>query len=189
MLRLDLVPIYTGHCAHLLQRLSESLERDLKVTIQQRPPWFNPERAFDAARGQYSSTALLRLLLDDSSTDGSPILAVTTVDLCTPILTYVFGEAQLGGRAAVVSLHRLRAEMYGLPRDDDLLFERLRKESVHELGHTFGLIHCDRQQCVMHASTYAEEIDLKTAAFCRDCWHAVEQSSRIDNLRRKALTD
>jgi archaemetzincin len=189
VLRLDLVPIYTGHCAHLLQRLSESLERDLKVTIQQRPPWFNPERAFDAARGQYSSTALLRLLLDDSSTDGSPILAVTTVDLCTPILTYVFGEAQLGGRAAVVSLHRLRAEMYGLPRDDDLLFERLRKESVHELGHTFGLIHCDRQQCVMHASTYAEEIDLKTAAFCRDCWHAVEQSSRIDNLRRKALTD
>ncbi len=173
MPRLDLVPIYTGHWAHLLRRLSKSLERDLNVTIHHLTPWFDPETAFDAARGQYSSRAFLRLLLDDLATDDRPILAVTSVDLCTPILTYVFGEAQLGGRAAVVSLHRLRAEMYGLPPDENLLFDRLLKESVHELGHTFGLIHCHRQQCVMHASTYAEEIDLKSAAFCSDCRQVV----------------
>jgi archaemetzincin len=174
MPRLDLVPIYTGHWAPLLHRLSESLERNLNVTIHRRTPWFDPETAFDAARGQYSSRALLRLLLDDPATDDRPILGVTSVDLCTPILTYVFGEAQLGGRAAVVSLHRLRAEMYGLPPDESLLFDRLLKESLHELGHTFGLIHCHRQQCVMHASTYAEEIDLKAAAFCSACRQLVE---------------
>jgi archaemetzincin len=101
------------------------------------------------------------------------ILAVTSVDLFIPVLTYVFGEAQLGGPAAVVSTNRLRSEKYGLPPDPETLISRLEKEAVHELGHTFGLFHCSEPACVMHASTYVEEIDPKEASFCATCLQAL----------------
>ena len=66
------------------------------------------------------------------------LLGITQLDLYIPILTFVFGEAQLGGASAVVSYHRLQQEFYGLPQDRDLLANRLLIESVHELGHTLA---------------------------------------------------
>ncbi|NJL28082.1 MAG: hypothetical protein HC897_09370 [Thermoanaerobaculia bacterium] len=77
------------------------------------------------------------------------------------------------GRAAVASIHRLHSELYGLPADPVLLGERAEKELIHELGHTYGLVHCPDPDCVMHASTYVEDIDLKTASFCSGCWGRV----------------
>ncbi|HDL78962.1 MAG TPA: archemetzincin, partial [Bacteroidetes bacterium] len=73
---------------------------------------------------------------------------------------------------------RLRNEFYGLPANNDLLAERFAKEAVHELGHTFGLIHCENPTCVMHASTYAEEIDLKNYQFCPNCRAVVNSKIR-----------
>ena len=140
---------------------------DLEVSL--RRPWFDPEASFDSSRGQYNSTQLLVQLLSDRLEPATKILGITSVDLFIPVLTYVFGEAQVDGPAAVVSIHRLRTEAYGLPADDDLLAERLKKDAVHELGHTFGLVHCFDPQCVMHASTYVEEIDLKSPMFCSGC--------------------
>ncbi|HYU31798.1 MAG TPA: archemetzincin, partial [Thermoanaerobaculia bacterium] len=80
---------------------------------------------------------------------------------------------QLPGRAAVVSLHRLAPELYGLPADEERLVERAEKEAIHELGHTFGLIHCRQPKCVMRSSTYVEEIDLKEGQFCEGCRKAL----------------
>jgi archaemetzincin len=94
---------------------------------------------------------------------------VTDFDLYIPILTFVFGEAQLGETAALVSTHRLRPEFYGLPHDPRLLQARLLKEALHELGHTFGLRHCSDYLCVMSASHSADRIDLKQADFCPAC--------------------
>jgi len=91
------------------------------------------------------------------------------VDLFIPVLTFVFGQAQLGGKAAVVSTLRLKQEYYELPPNETVFLERLGKEAVHELGHTFGLVHCLNQGCVLNASTYVEEIDLKEADFCPEC--------------------
>jgi archaemetzincin len=166
---LDIVPIYFSDREGMLRRLGALLERDFRTTIRYRNPWFDPESSFDASRGQYNSTLVLRQLLEDPHEPADRTLGVTGVDLFTPVLTYVFGEAQLGGRAAVVSSHRLRSEVYGLPPDEALLFERLHKEAVHELGHTFGLLHCSSIGCVMRASAYAEEIELKRATFCELC--------------------
>jgi archaemetzincin len=179
MAGLDLVPFYLSDRQRLLDQLSQRLMRSLQVPIRLRKPWFDPETAFDPSRGQYNSTRLLRMLLDHPSSEAEKILGVTGVDLFTPVLTYVFGEAQLEGRAAVVSIHRLRAEVYGLPPDDSLLFGRLLKESVHELGHSFGLLHCSDPGCVMHASTYAEEIDLKSVDFCTSCREIVHSQGRL----------
>jgi archaemetzincin len=91
------------------------------------------------------------------------------MDLYIPVLTFVFGEAQLTNGGAVVSAHRLRQEFYGMPSDTELLQERLLKESLHELGHTYGLRHCPDYSCVMSSSNGVERIDLKGADFCPNC--------------------
>lgn len=167
---IDLVPIYFTDQDETLQRLGAALELDFRTAVRYRNPWFDPEAAFDAGRGQYRATLLLKSLLEDPQTDRAErVLGVTGIDLFTPVLTYVFGEAQLAGRAAVVSIHRLRPEAYGLAPDPRLLYERLHKEAVHELGHTFGLMHCRSIGCVMRASPYAEEIELKSVGFCDRC--------------------
>jgi archaemetzincin len=102
------------------------------------------------------------------------------------VLTFVFGEAQLEGRCALVSLHRLREEFYGLPGSDALLRERLLKESVHELGHTFGLRHCDDWTCVMASTHAVERLDVKSVEFCRTCAHRLrwEQPASSQILQR-----
>lgn len=175
----DLVPIYFADEQPLLDRLAGRLEESFRVRARTRSPWFDPEASYDSARGQYNSTVLLRLLLDDPQGGAGRVLGVTSVDLFVPVLTYVFGEAQLQGRAAAVSIHRLRPEAYGLPSDDALLYRRFETEAVHELGHTYGLLHCTNPTCVMRASTYAEDIDMKSPSFCRACLDVVRRRGEV----------
>jgi archaemetzincin len=164
---LRLVPFGLGSHQALVARLAQRLSPRLGGDVVVRPPGFDPELSFDRGRGQYNSRRLLGQLLDDGP---DRALGVTALDLFIPVLSFVFGEAQLGGRAAVVSLHRLRAEAYGLRPDPSLLFERLVKEANHELGHTHGLVHCHSLDCVMRSSTYVEDIDQKPELFCDECW-------------------
>ena len=166
---LRLVPIHCGTRAPLLQPLAARLQATFRLEVQQHTPGFDSEISFDESRGQYNSRILLAQLLQDTPPEVSRVLGVAGVDLFIPVLTYVFGEAQLGGRAAVVSVHRLDDEIYGLPPNPRRLFERLHKEAVHELGHTFDLVHCHHDRCVMASSTYVEEIDLKSDLFCPQC--------------------
>lgn len=125
--------------------------------------------ALDDSRGQYNSTDILRSLLNRPPLLRTKMVGITSVDLFVPVLTYVFGEAQLDGTAAVVSTYRLDNVMYGLAADPVLFFERVLKETVHELGHTYGLLHCRNIDCAMHASTAVEDIDVKGASLCKDC--------------------
>ena len=99
------------------------------------------------------------------------------MDLFIPVLTFVFGQAQLDGPGALVSTHRLRNEYYGLPRDRERLVERTIKEVVHEVGHSFGLVHCQDYNCVMHASTYVEDVDLKSSRFCPSCQSQLQEDT------------
>lgn len=170
---LRLVPLHCGTRATLLGPLGEQLQKAFGLEVQHVAPGFDCEVAFDESRGQYNSRVLLSHLLKDTPEGVSRVLGIAGVDLFIPVLTYVFGEAQLGGRAAVVSLHRLDDEIYGLPPRPKRLFERLVKEAVHELGHTFNLVHCHTDGCVMASSTYVEEIDLKSDLFCATCRAAI----------------
>jgi archaemetzincin len=127
------------------------------------------ERAFDASRRQHNATALLQQVLALGGSSAEKLMAVVDVDLYIPVLTFVFGQAQLDGTAGVVSTFRLHSEFYGMPKDPQRFRERLDKEVLHEVGHLYGLYHCHQFECVMRSSTYVEEIDLKRAAFCADC--------------------
>ncbi len=154
--------------AHL-EALAEGLTRQLRVACSIYPETLDLAFAFNPLRGQYHSTEILKRLSNHAPHQSWRVLGVTEGDLYIPILTFVFGEAQLGSESALVSLHRLRQEFYGLPADPEMLAERLLKEALHELGHTFGLRHCPDYHCVMSSSHAVERIDLKLAEFCSEC--------------------
>lgn len=124
---------------------------------------------FDPTRHQYNANLLLRHIDSINNGDALKTIAIFRVDLFIPILTYIFGQAAYKGKTGVVSIYRLKNEQYGLSPDNNLLTERLRKVVIHELGHTFGLIHCQNPECVMRSSTYVEDIDQKKLKFCKKC--------------------
>lgn len=143
---------------------------DLEARVE--PARVDLDSAFDPARRQYESTAILRLLLTRVTPEGGRVLGVTDRDLFIPMLSFLFGHAQVDGPAALVSLARLRQEFYGLPPSAELLRERLHKEAAHELGHTCGLRHCNTPSCCMSLSTSIEYVDRKRPRFCPGC-HAL----------------
>ena len=163
--------------AGTLDAITRAIQHELGWDARLLPEMGDPEGAYDARRGQYNSTLLLHLLEDSFDTRSGPVLGVAHVDLFIPILTFVFGEAMLGGPAAVVSVHRLRPEFYGLPPDPDLLNQRLATEAIHELGHTCGLTHCTDYTCAMHASHSADEIDIKGPGLCLPCLHRLRSGT------------
>lgn len=133
------------------------------------PTSLAPDFALHPTRMQVHSTEVLGRLPNFVQPDTWRLLGVTEMDLYIPILTFVFGEAQVGNTCAVVSTHRLRQEFYGLPADGGVLMDRLLKEAVHELGHTLRLPHCEDYRCAMAASHAVEWIDLKGSKLCADC--------------------
>jgi archaemetzincin len=169
---IQLLPM--GSCdSELLSDLAGGLAKEFEVRCELQAVILEPASAYNLTRQQYSSTEILALLASRGAPDTWHVLAVTSRDLYIPILTFVFGEAQVGGSAAVVSLHRLRDEFYGLPPNVLQLRSRLLKEAMHELGHTLTLSHCEDYQCVMSASHGVEWIDLKGSHFCRNCQTAI----------------
>jgi archaemetzincin len=153
----------------LLMDLAPGLANAFQVPCEILSAPLDPEFAFHGERQQYHSSEILGRMQSYVTSDSWRILGVTAVDLYIPILTFVFGEAQIGGPCAVVSLHRLRQEFYGLPRDRNILNQRLLKEAVHEVGHTVNLTHCDDYNCAMAPSHAVEWIDLKEGWFCGPC--------------------
>jgi archaemetzincin len=165
---------------NLLAGLARRLEAHLRVDCSIHRKTIDAALTFHPERQQYHSTETLEMVGRIGSADGRLRLCVTGVDLYIPILTFVFGEAEVEGHRAVVSYHRLRQEFYGLDADRDLLADRLLKEAIHEIGHGLGLTHCDDYECVMSASHSVEWIDLKTALLCRECDARLHRSFRAE---------
>ena len=151
-----------------LEELAAALARVFRVPCRIGRAGMDVRFARDERRGQFHSTAILDQLERTTDT-GARVLGVGACDLYVPVLTFVFGEARLDGNCAVVSTARLGEEFYGLPPSPALLRQRLVKEAVHELGHTFGLRHCPDWRCVMTSSHAVERLDVKTAEFCARC--------------------
>ena len=141
--------------------LAADLARTFEVGCHIEDEWLDARFAYDSQRNQHYATAILSRL---GPWPGCRVLGVCSLDLFVPVLTFVFGEAQLEGNCAVVSYYRLSE-----PERPELLPERLTKDAVHELGHTFGLRHCDDWECVMASSHSVERLDIKSAHFCDRC--------------------
>jgi archaemetzincin len=185
MRRIQLLPLGSTN-PELLSDLAAGLAGEFLIPCEILAPIGEPSFAFNLTRQQHSSTEILASLAQRGTPDTWRLLGVTSLDLYIPILTFVFGEAQIGGNAAVISLHRLRDEFYGLPPNILLLRQRMLKEAVHELGHTLSLPHCEDYQCVMSSSHGIELVDLKSSHFCRACRAAVPSRVAVKALNRSS---
>jgi archaemetzincin len=175
MKRLHLLPIGTVD-AQLLEWLAQALYEKFRMPTEILLPGLDPAFALHPERQQYHSSEMLAAMQRYINGDTWRLIGVTEFDLYIPILTFVFGEAQMGGPAAVVSYHRLRQKFYGLPDDMDLLANRLLVEAVHELGHTLRLTHCHDYHCAMAPAHAVEWIDIKDSGFCEECLARVLQA-------------
>lgn len=142
-------------------------EYHLPVFIEER--YIELSNFYDPGRRQYDANKLLKEIDLSSSMESLKIVGLFSVDLFIPILTYIFGQAFLDGRTGIVSVYRLKNELYGIEPDEQRLRERFKKVIIHELGHTFGLKHCHTPSCVMLSSTYMEDIDQKDINLCVKC--------------------
>ena len=167
---LDIVPIGKVNDA-ILHRLSITINQCFGYPPRVDEEWTIPSYAYNTSRNQYHATRILKELCERVKNDSIRTIGVTNLDLYIPIFTYVFGEAQLKGQCAILSLGRLRQEFYGLPADEELFLSRVEKETIHELSHTFGLTHCRDVNCVMHASYSIADTDIKSDQFCKLCNH------------------
>ena len=165
--------LYIVELGHIDEDIRDDVSGDLRNTygfeIRRLAGLPEPAFAFDAQRKQYSSVLVLRSLLSLKPEGENRLLGITGVDLFIPMLSFVLGQAQLGGPIALISLARLRQEFYGLPPDHALLRARAIKEAVHEIGHTFGLTHCTDHACPMSLSNHVRQVDTKGAALCSRC--------------------
>lgn len=175
--------------AEVLAPICDSLRQGYGIEVEQAAPLGQPGFAWDSERGQYNAPLILRRLLEVSAESSARMLAVTGLDLYIPMLSFVYGQAQLGGKVAVVSMARLRPEYYGLPPDEELLQVRARKEALHEVGHLLGLVHCPDASCAMTLSTGIRQLDRKQPSLCAGCaalaseGRSVARSGRFEERR------
>jgi archaemetzincin len=135
-----------------------------------------PKDAYRAGRRQYLASSLLQALAALPRGTHLRLLGIADVDLFAPGLNFVFGQALMGGRECVISVARLHPSFYGAPPDEVLFRDRVVKEAVHELGHTFGLEHCPDPTCVMHFSNSLADTDRKGCDFCASCRKALRRA-------------
>ncbi len=175
--RILLIP-FSGVPEYFLAPLRKQLERIFGIPVQLFSEITVPQNAFVPKRHQYLADAFLEKLVPFKQKPNDHLLGVTSEDLFSGKLNFVFGVASSATRTAVISTARLSPEFYGLPPDENLFQKRILKEAVHELGHTFGLPHCPNPRCVMHFSNSILDTDKKGALFCPNCLQKLKPTLR-----------
>jgi archaemetzincin len=105
------------------------------------------------------------------------ILGVMNIDISTKASKFLYGVADLPKNksfgVALISVIRLREEFYGWRENSAQFEQRVLKEAIHELGHTFGLKHCENL-CVMRSSNSLVDTDRKPPRFCEECANRID---------------
>ncbi|MFO7931576.1 MAG: archaemetzincin family Zn-dependent metalloprotease [Desulfosalsimonas sp.] len=133
-----------------------------------------PRAGYDRKREQYHAEAVMELLMATYHPGADRIVGLIDQDCYSQGVDFIFGQATLKGREAFVALPRLRPDCSGMEEDKKLFKNRVLKEIVHELGHTWGLTHCDRPGCVMRFSDSVKDTDQKNPGFCSRCISRLE---------------
>lgn len=160
----------------LLDRIMETLQQTFKTYVSKVSLSIDTDSLYSFERRQYFSTGFIEQSIKQTVHIEGKVLLITDLDIYVPVLTFLFGEAQLRGKHSIVSVFRLHEEFYSGATNNELLFERTIKEVYHELGHNFGLIHCHNWDCVMHSSNNIEEVDLKGNIYCKSCFDLLNKS-------------
>jgi archaemetzincin len=168
-----------GHVdSYVISRIQENLNMVFLKTstslIEQ--PMQIPQEALNEQRQQHRSDMILDKINSyaEKEKDFDRVLGIVDSDIYAPRLNFVFGQARCPGKAALISLWRLKEEFYKRDPNTELLVERGTKEAVHELGHTLGMEHCTNPFCVMYFSNSIFETDRKQTLFCNRCQEKIE---------------
>jgi archaemetzincin len=165
----------------LIERVGKGIAQSFGYPVDILSLLKNVDFALDPARNQYFSTVILEKLAGIAPPRAVKILAISDQDLFIPILTHVYGEAQLGGKACIVSTFRLTEALPAI-NTQKAYYRRVLKEAVHELGHTFNLRHCPDRSCCMHYCRSVDDVDRKSDNFCRYCKILLD-----DEIKRLAI--
>jgi archaemetzincin len=168
-----------GRIPHTALRvIAANIQTLLETPVEMLAAMAIPEEAFQRHRCQYDAGLVLKYLARFSFPQHLRLLAITDVDLCTPIHTFVFGEAELGRNLAIVSDFRLKHMADGIMASEGTYYERLAKVALHEIAHTFSLYHCETPKCLMRFSYGLSHLDELDIFFCERCSFVLRQSLR-----------
>ncbi|XP_042253489.1 archaemetzincin-2 [Thunnus maccoyii] len=157
---------------------------------------------------------LLRFLGNRKPKDAFCIVGITMIDLYPKdSWNFVFGQASLSKGMGVFSFARyddyfytrsyagrLKKQLkpkqgdysvfdgYYTPPITSILLLRSCKTMTHEIGHMFGIKHCQWLNCVMQGSNHLEESDRRPLDFCPICLRKLQVSIGFQIAERyKAL--
>lgn len=149
---------------HIEEKTIRHLKKGLAVFFEEiivAEEIYVPEEAYNAYRDQYLVDTFMEIL---KGVKGEKVLGVVDRDIYSPELNFIFGQGRINGKRCIIALERLREDSTRKKFNDRVL-----KEAVHELGHTWGLHHCENMKCVMHFSNTLDDTDSKTSGFCKKC--------------------
>ncbi len=176
MKKQSILLISFGHFENdFLAKTADHIASEFLLPVQFEENPLEVNKFYDPTRRQYDGNKILKELNSLSLRGDTKTLGLFEVDLFIPVLTYIFGQAIFKGNTGIASLYRLKNEQYGMKPNENLLFNRFEKVIIHELGHTFGLVHCYSPVCVMRSSTYVEDIDQKNKKLCMKCRSEIER--------------
>ncbi|MFW9952697.1 MAG: archaemetzincin family Zn-dependent metalloprotease [Candidatus Thorarchaeota archaeon] len=131
---------------------------------------------YNPLKKQFDANLIMQNLYNAYKKEGGfRTLGISNSDIYVNRYNFIFGSARNPDKiftpyspVALISVHRLREEFYGMKEDQALFELRVLKEALHELGHTLGLLHCEND-CVMIFSNTVEDTDNKPPKFCTHC--------------------
>jgi archaemetzincin len=141
---------------------------------------------------QHDAHALLGAAAPRLPADAYGMLTLVTVDLfAAPEQQYAFGWSTFHDRLAVIGFARFDPSFFGGPAPADVQGAVLRRSlrvAVHEVGHLFGLAHCQAFRCVMNGVADLDELDSIPLRLCPLCLRKLHLVTGLDvNARDAAL--
>lgn len=130
-----------------------------------------PENAYYSPRGSYDARLVLDYLTAAKPDRYDKVIGLTDSDISANVQDSsghsVIGLSYRGGEASIISTYRVGSEKLNGGRYE----RRLAKASLHEIGHTLGLPHCDNTpSCFMtEASGQVKTIDSEEIILCGSC--------------------
>ncbi|MGC8975435.1 MAG: hypothetical protein ACP5KB_04475 [Thermoprotei archaeon] len=139
-----------------------------------------PEFFFDLVRRQYNGFLIAKWVSSLRTIRNSIVLGILNVDAYVSPLNFIFGIALPELNVATVYVVRLR-----IGSSKNKLLARIRKEVIHEIGHVFGLRHCQNKSCVMSFSNSLADVDEKDFKMCNA--HYAELKKRLPHVGEELL--